>query len=274
MTYVLGSDIAEIERLDLQAKWLEPATRLLLGQAGIAPGMRVLDLGTGLGHVALAAADLVGATGQVVGIDTDRRLLEHAGSRAAGRPLRFVEGDVRTWSDDTAFDVVVGRLILFHMPDPVAVVRHHLAHLRPGGRFVAIDYDIGACRSEPPTPLVDLTVQRMVAAFRSAGAHPTIGTRLALLLAEAGLDHAQSIGVQGYLGPDDPRGPAMLAGVVRSLLPRMIEARIARAEEIGIDSLAQRVGEELRTARAVVVPPTLVGAWAQRPARLLEGTPP
>ena len=49
--YVLGSDRRELERLDRQAAAIEAATRLLLRQSGVSPGMRVLDLGSGPGHV-------------------------------------------------------------------------------------------------------------------------------------------------------------------------------------------------------------------------------
>ena len=61
--------------------------------------------------------------------------------------VSFQEADVTTWSADEPFDAVVGRLILFHLPDPEAVVRHHLRNLRSGGLMLALDYDIGAARS-------------------------------------------------------------------------------------------------------------------------------
>jgi len=269
MRYVLGSQDGELERLDQQAAWLEEPTRLLLRLAGIERGMRVLDLGTGLGHVAFAAAAMVGPSGQVVGIERDDRMLTYATKRATARDsgsadVRFVQGDVCTWSGDEPFDAVVGRLILFHLHDPLAAVRHHLAHLRPGGRFVAIDYDIGTCRSEPQTPLVEVTARRVIAAFRSAGAHPTIGARLASLLTEAGLAGTRSLGVQRYIEPDDPRGPVMLAGVVRSLAAQMAATGIASADELGLDTLQDRLAAEVSAARAVVAPPALVGAWAAR----------
>ncbi len=264
MTYVLGSDDPEIKRLDLQANWLEEPTRQLLRMTGIVPGMRVLDLGTGLGQVAFTLADLVGPTGQVLGIDSADRLLGVASERARGfKHVRFEKGDVRNWTCDEPFDAIVGRLILFHMAEPVAVVRHHLVHLRKGGRFIALDYDIGACRTEPPVPLFELNGRRMIAAFRSAGANPMIGTRLALMFADAGLTGIQSLGVQGYIAPDDPRGAAMLTGVVRSLATQMATAGIATAAELDIDTLHDRLAAELQSARSVVLPPTLVGAWGR-----------
>jgi trans-aconitate methyltransferase len=119
--YSLGSDDAEIARLDEQAEFLREPTRMLLAASGIGPGMRVLDLGTGLGHVAAAVADLVGPDGQVVGLDLDPRMLAVAQTRTRHLPqVRFVEGDVTRWRDDQPFDAVVGRLILFHLRDPVA----------------------------------------------------------------------------------------------------------------------------------------------------------
>ena len=96
-TYVLGSDHQELTRLDHQAAWLEPATRLLLQTAGLAPGQRMLDLGTGLGHVARLAGQLVGPEGSVTGLDRAPQALAVARQRveAAGeRHVSFVEGDV------------------------------------------------------------------------------------------------------------------------------------------------------------------------------------
>ena len=213
--YVLGSSDQEIARLDGQSASIEAATRLLLRAAGVGPGMRVLDLGTGIGHVAILVAELVGTEGQVVGIDTSAKLLDVASTRASQHPqVRFVQGDVRTWRDEAPFDAIVGRLILFHLPDAVAVLEHHLAALRPGGLLLALDFDLGSSRAEPAVPLVAELLGWVNAAFRHAGANPAIGTQLALLLAEAGLADVQSFGVQGYLAPDDPRGPALLSGVV------------------------------------------------------------
>lgn len=264
-TYSLGCDDPEIARLDLQAASLDAATRLLLRSAGIRPGMRVLDLGTGPGHVAFAAAELVGEAGRVVGIDNSPRLLEIASGRASALAhVTFVEGDVRTWRSDESFDAVVGRLILFHLPEPVAVLRHHLAALRPGGLMLALDFDLGGVRAEPPVPLWSQAVTWMDAAYRHVGANPVIGTRLALLLCEAGLSEVQTFGIQNYWVPDDPRGPALLSGVLRSLSPAIIAAGIATPEQLGLDTLTDRLTAAVRASGSVIVPPALAGAWGHR----------
>lgn len=263
--YVLGSSDQEIARLDGQAASIEAATRLLLRAAGTGPGMRVLDLGTGLGHVARLVADLVGPGGQVVGLDTNTRLLEVARARTRDhRQVTFVEGDVRGWRAPEPFDAVVGRLILFHLPDAGATLRHQLAALRPGGLMLMLDFDLGSSRAEPAVPLVTQALEWVNAAFRSAGANPVIGTRLALLLAGAGLTDVQTFGVQGYLAPDDPRGAALLGGVVRAVAPWIVAAGIATPEQIDIGTLQQRIAADTEVTDSVVLPPALVGAWGQR----------
>ena len=228
--------------------------------------MRVLDLGTGLGHVASLAAELVGPEGCVVGLDNDARLLEVAAARASGRgQLRFVEGDVRTWRDGDAFDAVVGRLILFHMGDPVGVLRHHVEALRPGGLLLALDFDVAAARTEPNVPAVAEAARWVIAAFQRAGASPAIGTRLKVLLAQAGLADVQGFGIQGYLLPDDPAGPALLSAVVHSLAPHILAAGLATPDQIDPDRLRARLADAMRTAGAVFLPPVLAGAWGRRP---------
>jgi len=264
--YSLGSDRAELDRLEEQAAFLREPTRLLLEASGLGPRMRVLDLGTGPGHVAAAVADLVGPQGEVVGLDIDPRMLEAARDAYGHLPqARFVEGDVTRWRDDEPFDAVVGRLILFHLPDPVAALRHHLAAVRPGGRVVVLDYDIGGLRAEPADELTSRMAALIMAAFRAAGADPTIGSRLRGILAEAGVGDVGGLGITQYLASDDPVGPAMLTGVVRSLAPVMMAHGLATEDDLGLDTLASRAAESLRVAGAVLVPPTLVGAWGRRP---------
>jgi ubiquinone/menaquinone biosynthesis C-methylase UbiE len=92
-SHQLGSDAAELERLTLQGRVLAPATRRIFAAAGLGPGMRVLDLGSGMGDVALVAAQLVGSTGEVVGIDQSAETVAKATLRAQQQEV----GDVR-WS--------------------------------------------------------------------------------------------------------------------------------------------------------------------------------
>jgi SAM-dependent methyltransferase len=264
--YVLGSDAEEVARLDRQAAWLAPATGVLLRAAGIGGRMRVLELGTGLGHVAFLIADLLEDGGWVVGVDQSTDLLQLADRRraAAGRVnVRFIEGDVRTYMPGEDVDAIVTRLLLFHLPDAVAVLRHQRAALAPGGTLLALDYDLGTAQTEPPTKLAAAALSWVIDAFRSAGADPVIGAHLQMVLRSAGYSDVTTFGVQGYLAPDDPAGPALLAGVVRSLAPQIVAAGIATQRELGLDTLQARIAQELEREGAVMRPPCLVGAWAR-----------
>src|SRR5713226_101902 len=94
--YVLGHSDRELERLSAQARLIDPITRRLFRAAGIGPGMRVLDVGSGAGDVAFLAAELVGEAGEVVGVDRSQAALNVARARATERSLRtvsFLEGD-------------------------------------------------------------------------------------------------------------------------------------------------------------------------------------
>lgn len=266
--YVLGHDPAELARLDAQAASIERPTRLLLQAAGIRSGMRVLDLGTGLGHVARLAGELVGPTGSVVGLDQSAEAIAVARDRtlATGAAhVTFAQGDVTTWRTPEPFDAVVGRLLLFHAADPVAVVRHHVAGLAPGGRFVAIDFDIGGARSEPPVALAQTAIRWIDEGFRAAGAWPRIGARLGVILEEAGVAQVATFGVQPYISPRDRSGPALLAGVVRSMAPAIVRHGIATDAEIGVATFEDRLRDAVTSAGAAILPPTVAGAWGLKP---------
>ncbi|WP_412542572.1 methyltransferase domain-containing protein [Longispora sp. K20-0274] len=263
-SYALGHADEELARLEHQAAMLAPATGLLLRRAGIGPGMRVLDLGTGTGDVARMVADLVGPTGSVVGVDRAPDALA-AAARLTDQPnITFVEGDIADWRSSESFDAVVGRLVLVHTPDPVAVLRHHAGSVRAGGVVVALEFDMTGARSVPPTPLVTRAREWICGAIERAGMDPGLGARLGGLFRSAGLGEPTMVGVQGYHPAGDPNGPLVLAGVLRSLLPLLVATGVAGEEEVGVGSVRERVERELTEAGAVFVPPTLVGAWARR----------
>lgn len=264
--YVLGSDDEEVARLDEQAGMLAGATAMLLRAAGLGPGMHVIDLGTGLGHVAFELADLVGPDGSVIGVDQSERMVELAEQRRAAKRkehVRFVQGDVRSLRSDGPVDAVVARLLLFHLPDAGDVLRHLARLLRKGGTALMLDFDIGSARTHPQVPLAAAARQWVDAGFRAAGADPSVGARLGRLLRDAGMTEIRCLGIQPYLDVDDPMATRMLGGVVRALSPVLLGAGIVGEAELDLDTFEERLGRELRAADAVLLPPALVGAWGR-----------
>jgi protein-L-isoaspartate O-methyltransferase len=129
--YSLGSTDAEHERLIWQASRLAPLTERLFREAGIGPGQRVLDLGSGVGDVAMLVARMVGPSGEVVGVERDTRSTARARARVAEAGLRnvnFTESDVNQLANDKPFDAAVGRFILEFLPDPLAALRRAELH--------------------------------------------------------------------------------------------------------------------------------------------------
>src|SRR5213594_4212943 len=106
-TYALGSTDAEHERLIRQAARLAPYSERFFREAGISTGQRVLDLGSGVGDVAMLAARLVGPSGDVVGVERDPRSIARARARVAEAGLRnvsFTQSDVNQIQSSKPFD--------------------------------------------------------------------------------------------------------------------------------------------------------------------------
>src|SRR4030095_876998 len=124
-----------------QSAILDSFTDRLFRDAGLAEGMRILELGPGAGDVAILAARSVGPAGSVVGIEGSPLAIETARRRAAAagfHHVTFLEGDLRELdgvldAGRAPFAAVVGRFVLQFMPDPSAVLRAGAAAVRPGG---------------------------------------------------------------------------------------------------------------------------------------------
>jgi len=146
--YIFEDRAAEQRRLDAQSWLFDPLTERMLREAKIGPGMRVLDLGSGAGNVALLASRLVGPEGSIVGVERDPEAVITARERvhAAGvTNIKLVVGDVQTLDGiEEEFDAVVGRLILMYLSDPPAALRQAAARLRPKGIVAMQEADLAS----------------------------------------------------------------------------------------------------------------------------------
>src|SRR5215471_11622935 len=119
--YVLGSTDAEQERLIRQAARLDPYTERLFRDAGMSRGQRILDIGSGVGDVAMLAARLVGPSGEIVGVERDERSIARARARVAEAGLHnvtFMQSDVSQVTSGAPFDGVVGLAFCSFYPMP------------------------------------------------------------------------------------------------------------------------------------------------------------
>jgi SAM-dependent methyltransferase len=237
--YALGSDDAEIARLQLQAALIAEPTAVLLRRGGIVPGMRVLDLGSGPGDVSFQVAEMVGVDGSVVGVERDPAQIAVAERRRTdldARNVVFREGDARTFVDEEPFDAVVCRLLLMHLPDAVDVLRHHAANLRSGGVVVAVDYDMGGARSLPEVELYSAVKRWIEAGFQYAGADPFVGMRFPVMFEQAGLIDVGALGLQAFFPSDEPHAPGLVVGVVRSLKGAILGSKVVTETELGLET--------------------------------------
>ena len=265
-TYALGHADNELDRLTIQARMLEPFTRQLLQEAGVRPGMRVLDIGCGSGDVAFLAADLVGPTGRVVGVDLARAAVQRASARARSADVNnvsFVEGNPTEMEFTDRFDAVVGRLVMMYIPDPVDALRKLSQHLRPGGVIVVQEIDMDSCRSMPPSPLLEQCVRWINTTLRLSSARLRMGLELHSVFVEAGLPApALRLDAAVGAGTGSPIYRAV-AEAVRSLLPAMEKLRIASAREVGIGDLEHRLRQQIAGVGGMAIYPSLIGAWAR-----------
>ena len=266
--YTMGRTQEEEERLIQQSQLYDAITRRFFGEAGISSGMKVLDIGSGAGDVAMTAAELVGPEGAVVGVDVNAAILETAQARAqeAGfTNVEFVAGDARTLELGNDFDVLIGRLVLMYMADPADALKQLATRLRPGGivAFQEADFTPYRQMKRPDTPVANNLINWVLEVFERAGAHIDMGFGLYRAFVEAGLPEPYMHFESPVGGPDGWAGYQYAANSFQSLLPLLEEFGIATAEEVGIETLAERIRQEVATAKRPLALPPHVTAWAQ-----------
>jgi SAM-dependent methyltransferase len=146
-------------------------------RAAVEPGGTWADIGAGDGAFTLALADLLGPGGRIVAVDRDARALR---ANEASVRARFPDVDLATLTAD-----LTGPLVLPELDGLVAanslhyvardrqveVIRALAAHLRPGGRFVVVEYDADRGNPWVPHPFSYPTWERLA---ESAGLIDTL----------------------------------------------------------------------------------------------------
>jgi SAM-dependent methyltransferase len=260
--YPLGSTDAEHARLMRQAAWLAPHTERLFREAGIGPGQRVLDLGSGVGDVALIAAQLVGRSGSVVGVERDARTIERARERMAEKGLTQVtlmQMEVSDIPSDERFDAAVGRYILMFVPDPAFVLRSVARLVRPGGVLAFQEPDWTSFLEESARlPLWSAAIDLFEETLRRSGANRDMGNALPYVFEAAGLP-APSLRVDSLVGSE-----SWLPDCLDSLLPRMVELGLSLEPLGDLDTVHERLRGEVPAFNASTPLASIVSAWSRR----------
>lgn len=265
MNYPFADRAAEDERLVRQGRLFDPFTRRVLEEAGLAPGMRVLDLGSGAGNVARLAAELVGPDGAVVGIERDPAAIELARRRTGVPNVEYRPGDVQTLDGvEDGFDAVIGRLVLMYLPDAAAALRRAASLVRPGGLVCVQEADMAYDWASPRPPLWDRIRTYFLTTLDKAGVEPRMGPALYPLFRTAGLPGPSMLCetlIEG--GPDAPAWG--WANTLIGALPAMESLGVVTRNELDPETLADRLLAEIRAAGGSVIAPPMTGAWITVP---------
>jgi ubiquinone/menaquinone biosynthesis C-methylase UbiE len=266
--YALGHTPEEYDRLRAQARVWEAATGRLLDQVGLAPGASCLDAGCGPGETMRLMAQRVGPTGRVVGIDRDaplgalaQTMLHDAGHRHCEFHPHDLTGPAPV--PGAPFDVVYARLLLFHLPERVAVLARLWDAVAPGGHLVVQDYDLRSADVLPSLDSLDELKRVIVGAFTAAGCDVHAGARLPVLFTQAGLGAPDSTDVAGRLEPL-ASGLPLFDRTFRSLLPTALAHGIT-TEAGAAATLAAASRDAARFADRQLLWPLLIGAWKRKP---------
>jgi SAM-dependent methyltransferase len=232
--------------------------------------MRVLDLGCGAGDVSFLAADLVGASGSVVGIDQNPDVVAFARERARSYELpqvTFRDVALEAFSDAEPFDAVIGRYVLVHQSDPNAFLRAAADCVRRGGVLAFHELDlVRGVVSLPSVPLWNAVTEMILTAFRATLVHGDVGGRLIEHFFDAGLPSPNLFGELLIGGGEQSPLYSWIVESLRSVQPQLVKMGIVTADGLPLATLEASLRKSVVEARSQIIGPAQICAWTQLPA--------
>jgi ubiquinone/menaquinone biosynthesis C-methylase UbiE len=265
--YFLSRTPAEYERLRVQAKVWEDATKRVLARSGLTHGMSCLDAGAGPGDVMRLMGSVVGKEGCVTGVDIDHLTgAKTLAALSASDPgiYRFVQADLNTARtiEDAPFDYVFTRLLLIHLPEPREVLSRLWSWVRPGGTVCVMDHDISIATIFPRTSPANRAVDIVREASQRTGKDERFGSRLPELFQEAGLGYPDGTDFSSKFQPIAEIAP-MLRVLLTSLQPVISATSMMTGDELA--ALDAVLIKEAEATGAYGLWPGMAAAWKHKP---------
>jgi ubiquinone/menaquinone biosynthesis C-methylase UbiE len=239
------------------------STRRMLLEAGLRPGMRVLDVACGVGTVTCWIAEQVGRRGRVVAVDISPDQLAVARATWAScdglLPVEFLEASAYdTGLPAESFDVVHTRLLLCHLNRPEDAIREFYRVLKPGGVFVCHDLYLSGMLNVPLTNAWTRSMEIGHALGRAIGVDYDHGLKLPTRMLEAGFESPEvSFDMPVYLRGAEKR---LWELTFAEAGPAIVRAGVASAQEV--EELVTQMKREAEDETTMMVPYPLLGAWA------------
>lgn len=188
-SYVLKAGQSGHDRLRMLCQIHDPHTRELLQKAGLAPGMRTVEFGCGLGTVSRWIATQGGAA---TGIDLSEAQIAEARRGAAEQGVAGVDYQVDNVYESTLpeaeFDIACCRWLLVHLNRPVDAMKMMYKLLKPGACAVCEEVDISGVYAEPPSEAYNQYRELAIKTGQARGVNYEGGRQLHIWAREAGFE--------------------------------------------------------------------------------------
>lgn len=260
--YVLATGNAAAYRLQLLHSLYGPGGRRVLLDAGVQPGMRVADLGCGVGMATSLLAELVGPKGHVVGIDFSGAQIAQARQRLSHLSnVSFVEASATdTLLPRESVDLVYCRFLLIHVTEPEQVLSEMYNLLKPNGILVVEDGDLSSAGSVPPSTFeIFSTLWGRLGPSR--GVDYTLGSNLYQMVRAANFSQPDITFNQPVIARGESK--RLLELSVEEAGPGFIAAGLITSEELDRALVEMRRLADDETVLAVM--PRVSQVWARKP---------
>lgn len=260
--YILATGGKDVERLRLLHQVYGPGTETLFHRVGLRDGLRVAEVGCGSGNIACWVAEKVGPGGSVVAIDNSADQVEQARRQAQARGLRNIEFQVAdAYSPrlpESSFDVAYCRLVLMHLTDPGKALAAMRRLVRPGGKVVCEEMDLGCWLCDPPADAMRRFFELNEALGERRGEHFRLGASLHRLFRQAAFPRPE-VGTNFALALRGEQ-KRLLAMTFMEFAPELVREGLATQPEV--DRIAREMMKLADDETTLFGFPLVVQVWA------------